>query len=108
MTDAKSHNAAVLLNDTFARLRWYGWHANATATAATVRVQYKSETTGEWREVEIDSLKFAAYLKANPPRARVAAICDKKIAARPAPVQGELFSPEGATALVKRSLRPTD
>lgn len=108
MTNAKSHNAAVLLNDIFARLRWYGWNANATADAATVRVQYKSDSTGEWREVEVDSLRFANFIKLHPSRHEVAKICDKKAAAPKAPVQGELPFPEGATTLVKRSMRPTD
>lgn len=88
MTNAKSHNAAVLLNDIFARLRWYGWNANATADAATVRVQYKSDSTGEWREVEVDSLRFANFIKLHPSRHEVAKICDKKSRCTQSPRSG--------------------
>lgn len=47
--NAKSHNEAIMLNDIFSRLEWYGWHADATADPATVVVQYKSPKHGTWR-----------------------------------------------------------
>lgn len=103
--NAKSHNAAVLLNDLLARLEWHGWHATGTADPGTIVLQYKSEQHGCWRAVDCDALKIARYIKANPSRGMVARVCDKKPQHQGEAVQQELnFSEQNA--LVRDALNP--
>lgn len=103
--NAKSHNAAVLLNDLLVRLCWHGWHASATDNAALIVLQYKSEKYGCWRAVDCDALKLARFLKHHHTRHEVADICDKKPVHKGAAAQQELdFS--GQSALVRDALNP--
>lgn len=105
--NAKSHNAAVLLNDLLARLEWHGWHATGTADPGTIVLQYKSELHGCWREVDCDALKIARYIKKNPSRAMVAKVCDKKPEHTGTPVQQEL--PLSApSAIVRAAMDPQE
>lgn len=102
---AKSHSAAVLLNDLFVRMQWFGWRAEATGDPAVVVVQYKSESLGCWRAVDCDGLKLARFLKHHHTRHEVADICDKKPLHKGAATQQELdFS--GQSALVRDALNP--
>lgn len=103
--NAKSHNAAIMLNDIFSRLEWYGWHADATADPATVVVQYKSPKHGTWRAVDCDALALARYIKTHTSRFEVGRVCDRKPEHQGTAVQQELNFSE-LPAIGRAALNP--